>query len=99
MNIKRSLDHLIIGITFAILGSLLGLLLVESYWLYKGHKLGTAWHLLSTESMRSNMLILSQVPNVFVFFAFYQTKRNRSAYGVMLFIILVGIAYGIYSWF
>lgn len=98
MSIRKNIDHLLIGIGFAILGSLLGLLLVETYWLSKGHKLGTAWNLLNSDLMRTNMLILSQVPNVFVFGLFYHTKRDRSAYGIMLFIILIGAAYAICSW-
>lgn len=98
MSIRKNIDHLLIGVGFAILGTLLGILIVEIYWLTKGYKLGTAWNLLNSDLMLTNMLILSQVPNVFLFGLFYQTKRDRSAYGVMSFIILVGGTYAIYSW-
>lgn len=87
----KNLDHIIIGLLFAILGSFLGLFLIESYWLVKGYKLGTSIELLYNPSIRYNIITLSQVPNVGVFFLFYQTKRDKSAYGVILFFLLLAI--------
>jgi len=91
MNVKKPLDHLVYGILFAILGTLLGIFLIEMYWLIKGYKLGTAWDLLQNPSLRNNVLTLSQVPNVGVFYIFFSSKRDRSAYGVILFFLLLAI--------
>ena len=87
----KNLNHLFIGLLCAILGSFLGLCLIESYWLIKGYKLGTTLDLLNNPTLRSNIITLSQVPNVGVFFLFYQTKRDKSAYGVILFFLLLAI--------
>ncbi|MFK7756247.1 MAG: hypothetical protein AB8B53_04870 [Flavobacteriales bacterium] len=91
MNVKKPLDHLGFGIVFAILGTLLGILFIEFYWLFKGYKLGTAWELVQNPSLRNSIITLSQVPNIGVFYIFFSTKRDRSAYGVILFFLLLAI--------
>ncbi len=91
MNVKKNLDHVFIGLGFAVLGTLLGFLLIECYWLAKGYKLGTTWELFNKPMLRTNILTLSQVPNVGVFFIFFQSKRDRSAYGVIMFLLLLAI--------
>lgn len=91
MNVKKNLDHLLIGLLFSVLGTLLGLLLIECYWLFSGYKFGTVWRLLNVSETQSSILTLSQVPNVGVFFFFYRSKRDRSAYGVILFFLLLAI--------
>lgn len=90
MGIKKSFDHPLIGIGFAILGTLLGVLLIEMYWhFYRGFPdFDTFWTLFEQVPLRANLIILTQVPNVVVFFSFYQTKRDRSAYGALAIIIL-----------
>ena len=91
MNVKKTFDHLGLGILFAILGTLLGIFFIEMYWMYNGYKLGTVWNLLQNPSLRNSIITLSQVPNVGVFYIFFSTKRDRSAYGVILFFLLIAI--------
>ncbi len=91
MTVKKNIDHLLYGILFAILGTLLGILLIEFYWLAKGYKVGTVMDLLNKSSIRNNIITLSQVPNIGVFYLFFQSKRDRSAYGVILFFLILAI--------
>jgi len=87
----KNLDHLAIGVLAAVLGTLLGILFIEIYWLVKGYKIGTAWDLMNNSAIRNNIITLSQVPNVGVFYVFFQSKRDRSAYGVIFFFILLAL--------
>ncbi len=89
--IKRDFDHPLIGLGAAIAGSFLGLLLIEFYWMYYNYPLGTAWGFVMNPLTRLQYLTFSQIVNVGVFFLFLNTKRDRSANGVILFFIILAI--------
>ena len=89
--IRRDYNHPLIGLAAAIAGSFLGLLLIEFYWLAKNYPIGTAWGFLMNPITRLQYLTFSQIVNVGVFFLFLNTKRDRSANGVIMFFIILAI--------
>jgi|GEM_PF-999397 len=96
MNVKKNLDHPLIGLGFAIAGTFLGLFLVQIYWTYyRGYPMETVWGFVMNSATRLQYITFSQVVNVGVFFLFFNTKRDRSANGVILFFILLAIPLGI----
>jgi len=89
--IRKDFDHPIIGLISAIAGTFLGLLLIELYWMYYNYPLGTAWEFVMNPLTRLQYLTFSQIINVGVFFLFLNTKRDRSANGIILFFIILAI--------
>lgn len=95
-NLKKKLDHRHIGLLFALILPLIGLVILWQ-WKLGDHSLGRFFHFLRTTSKgRDNILIMSMIPSMLLFyFVNFRWRWERFSLGLVSLTVVYAVIFTI----